>query len=185
MRPRCGSTTRWNSRSAATGSGKKKKATSDETAVKAPCSKGSLSADAWTIGARPPVISRATWTMSLLWSTPTAPQPVSSARRRKTPPPQPTARRAHERNCLGEEHAHRVAQCEGLLVARALDVDLRQGRGGQLDGGVQRQRRELLTLRLLHRLRLLLGELAQAAQQIFGIPAELKASAFHAVKDRD
>ena len=76
------------------------------------------------------------------------------------------------------------SECEGLLVARALRVDLRERGRGELDGCVQRQRRELLALRLLHRLRLLLRELAQAAQEILGIPSELKAAAFHAVKDR-
>ena len=51
---------------------------------------------------------------------------------------------------------------------------LRERGRGQLDGGVQRQRRELLALRLLHRLRLLLRELAQPAQEILGIAAERK-----------
>ena len=41
---------------------------------------------------------------------------------------------------------------------------------GQLDRGVQRQRRELLALRLLHRLGLLLRELAQPAHQVSGSP---------------
>ena len=55
-------------------------------------------------------------------------------------------------------------------------------RGGQLDRGVQRQRRELLALRLLHRLGLLLGELAQPAEQVLGIAAERESesAAFHA-----
>ena len=51
-------------------------------------------------------------------------------------------------------------------------AELRQRGGRQLDGGVERQRRELLALRLLHRLSLLFGELAQAAEKILGIPAE-------------
>ena len=60
---------------------------------------------------------------------------------------------------------------------RARDRDLRERRRGELDRGVQRQRRELLALGLLHRLGLLLGELAQAAQQILGIAAEREAEA--------
>ena len=61
------------------------------------------------------------------------------------------------------------------------ELHLRERRGGQLDGGVQRQRRELLALRLLHRLGLLLRELAQPAQQILRIAAERESeSTFHA-----
>src|SRR5581483_11142898 len=88
---------------------------------------------------------------------------------------------ADERDRLGEEHAHRIAQGERLLVGAALDGDLRERGGRQLDGGVQRQRGELLALRLLHRLGLLLGELAKAAQQILGVAAEGKSesAAFH------
>ena len=68
--------------------------------------------------------------------------------------------------------------------ARALRLNLRERRGGQLDGGVERQRRELLALRLLHRLGLLLGELAQPAQEILRVAAEREASesAFHAAQ---
>ena len=60
--------------------------------------------------------------------------------------------------------------------------DLRERRRRQLDRGVQGQRRELLALRLLHRFGLLLGELAQPAEQILGIAAEREASetTFHA-----
>ena len=56
-----------------------------------------------------------------------------------------------------------------------------QRRRGQLDGGVQRQRRQLLALRLLHRLGLLLRELPQAAHQLLGVAAEREAaeSTFH------
>ena len=50
--------------------------------------------------------------------------------------------------------------------------DLRERRRGQLDRRVQRQRRELLALGLLHRLGLLLGELAQAAEEILRVAAE-------------
>ena len=70
---------------------------------------------------------------------------------------------AHERDRLGEEHAHRIAHGECLLVGGAACLHLRQRCCRQLDRGVQGQRRELLALRLLHRLGLLLGELAQAA----------------------
>jgi hypothetical protein len=89
------------------------------------------------------------------------------------------ARGADERHRLGEQHAHRVAEGERLRVGAAFDVDLLERRCGQLDGRVERQRGELLALRLLHRLRLLFGELAQAAQEIFGIAAERKTAAFH------
>ena len=52
---------------------------------------------------------------------------------------------------------------------------------GQLDGGVERQRRELLALRLLHGLGLLLRELAQAAHEVLGVAPERKseAASFH------
>ena len=66
---------------------------------------------------------------------------------------------------------------------RALRLHLRERRRGQLDRGVERERRELLALRLLHVLGLLLRELAQAAHEILGIAAEGKA-AFHAVHFR-
>src|SRR5262249_33273223 len=69
-----------------------------------------------------------------------------------------------------------------LRVRAALHRHLAEGRRGQVDRRVQRQRRELLALRLLHRLGLLLRELAQAAQEILGIAAEweTKAAAFPA-----
>ena len=86
---------------------------------------------------------------------------------------------ADERHRLGEEHAHRVPQRDCLLVDAALRLHLGECRGGQLDGRVQRQRGELLALGLLHGLGLLLGELAQAAQQILGIASERKTT-FHA-----
>ena len=81
----------------------------------------------------------------------------------------------HERDGLGEEHAHRLTQGDRLLVRAARYLDLGQGRRAELDGGVQRQRRELLALGLLHRLRLLLGEFAQATKEILGITAEREA----------
>ena len=93
---------------------------------------------------------------------------------------EPLARRADERDRLGEQDAHRVAEGDRLLVRPALRLDLAQRGGGQLDRGVQRQRRELLALCLRDRLRLLLGELAQAAHQILGVTAKGKVeAAFH------
>jgi hypothetical protein len=86
---------------------------------------------------------------------------------------------ADERHRLGEEHAHRIPQRDGLLVDAALRLHLGERRGGQLDRRVQRQGRELLALRLLHVLGLLLGELAQPAQQVFRI-ASKRETAFHA-----
>ena len=67
-------------------------------------------------------------------------------------------------------------------VDAALRLDLLERRGGELDGGVERQRGELLALRLLDGLRLLLGELAQPAHDLLGVAAEREseASAFHA-----
>ena len=96
---------------------------------------------------------------------------------------EPLAGRAHQRDRLGEEHAHRVAEGDRLLVDRAARLHLLERGGRQLDRGVQRQRRELLALRLLDRLGLLLGELAQATEQILRIAAEGEAAetaAFHA-----
>jgi hypothetical protein len=95
--------------------------------------------------------------------------------------PEALARGADERHRLGEEHPHGVAHRDGLCVGRPVERDLREGRGRQLDGRVQRERRELLALRLLHVLRLLLGELTQPAQQIFGVAPkrESEAAAFH------
>ena len=66
-------------------------------------------------------------------------------------------------------------------------LHLSERRSRQLDGRVQRQRRELLALRLLHRLRLLLGELPQPAHQVLGVAAEGEsesAAAFHAPNSR-
>ena len=64
--------------------------------------------------------------------------------------------------------------------APPFDLHARERGGGQLDRGVQGQRRELLALRLGDRLCLLLGELAQPAHQILGIAAEGEVeAAFH------
>src|SRR5260221_9806495 len=94
---------------------------------------------------------------------------------------EPLARGADERHRLGEEQPHCVAERNRLLVDRALRLQLGERGGGQLDGSVQRQRRELLALRLLHGLRLLLRELAQPAHQIVGVAPEREseASTFH------
>src|SRR5437588_244622 len=87
---------------------------------------------------------------------------------------------AHERDRFGKEHTHRVAQRQRLLVRPTLHVYLRQRCCRQLHCGVQRERRELLALRLLNRLGLLLGELAQPAQEILGIALERKTkTTFH------
>src|SRR5581483_8354760 len=67
---------------------------------------------------------------------------------------------ADQRDRLREEDPHRVAQREGLLVGAPGHLDAGERRGRQLDGRVQRQRRELLALSLRDRLRLLLRELA-------------------------
>ena len=57
--------------------------------------------------------------------------------------------------------------------------------GGQVDGRVQRQRRELLALGLGDRLRLLLGELAQRAHQVVRVAPEREAeTAFLAHTER-
>src|SRR4029077_4970924 len=58
----------------------------------------------------------------------------------------------------------------------------------QLDGRVERERGELLALRLLDALGLLLRELAQAAHEVLGVAAEGEseaAAAFHAGKGSD
>src|SRR5262249_49755469 len=64
------------------------------------------------------------------------------------------------------------------------DCDLRERRRGQLDRRVQRQRRELLALGLLHRLGLLLGELAQAPEEVLRVAPEREseAAAFHGMR---
>ena len=60
-------------------------------------------------------------------------------------------------------------------------LHLAESGGGELNRRVERQRRELLALRLGDRLGLLLGELAQPAHQIVGIAAHREAeAAFHA-----
>src|SRR4029450_6928545 len=88
-----------------------------------------------------------------------------------------------KRDRLGEEPAHRVPELERLLVARSGGRDLRERRVRQFHRGVEGQRRVLLALGLLHPLGLLLGELAQAPQDLLGVAAERKeASAFHGLR---
>ena len=92
------------------------------------------------------------------------------------------ARRRHEGDGLGEEDPHRVAQSERLGVRRPLDLQAFQRRAGQLHGRVERERGELLPLRLVDGLGLALGELAQPAHELLGIAPERKAEfTLHAV----
>ena len=95
-------------------------------------------------------------------------------------PHEPLTRRRHERHRFREEDPHCIAERDRLLVNRPLGLDLLQGRPRQFDSRVQRQGGELLPLRLLHRLGLLLRELAQAAHEILRVAAEGKAeTTFH------
>jgi bacterioferritin B len=88
--------------------------------------------------------------------------------------------RGNERDRLREEHAHRVPQRDRLLVRPALHAHALERRAGELDRGVQGESRELLALRLLHRLGLPLRELAEASHQILGVASEREAwSTFH------
>ncbi len=88
---------------------------------------------------------------------------------------------AHERHRLGEQHAHRVTQRDRLLVDAADRLDLGERGGRQLYRRVQRQRRELLPLGLLHVLGLLLRELAQTAHELVRVAPERESesAAFH------
>jgi hypothetical protein len=95
-------------------------------------------------------------------------------------PHEPLSRSTDQSHCLWKQDAHGVAKADRLLVRPTVDADLLQRRGGQLDGGVQGQRRELLALGLLDAFGLLLGELAQAAHQVFGVAAE--GESFHAAR---
>ena len=90
----------------------------------------------------------------------------------------------NERDRLGEEHAHRVAERDRLLVGAAARLHLLERGRSQLDGRVQRQGRELLPLRFLHRLGLLGRELLEPAQELLRIAAEgeAEAAAFHVLK---
>src|SRR2546425_1237022 len=104
--------------------------------------------------------------------------PSSQGRRRSLFAHEALAGGRDERARLGEEHAHCVAEGDGLFVDPARRLQLLERSRRELDGGVERQRRELLALRLLHRLGLLLGELAQTLQEILRITAEKREAAF-------
>ena len=71
-----------------------------------------------------------------------------------------------------------------MLVRSSGRLHLLQRRGGQLDRRVQRQRGELLSLRLVHRLGLLRRELLDPAQELLGVAAEreTEAATFHALR---
>ena len=73
----------------------------------------------------------------------------------------------------------RIASRRAIACSSGPPVDLHalERGGGQVDGRVQRQRRELLALGLGDRLRLLLGELAQRAHQVVGVAPEREAEA--------
>ena len=89
---------------------------------------------------------------------------------------------ADERNRLGEEHAHRVAQRECLLVDRALRLHLAERGRGELDRGVERLLREVLRLHFLGLLALLLHHLLERAHELLGVAPEREskaAAAFH------
>ena len=74
--------------------------------------------------------------------------------------------------------SRRAIACSSAPPSR---LHLRERGGGELNRGVQRQRRELLALRLGDRLGLLLGKLAQPAHQVVGIAPDREAeAAFHA-----
>ena len=93
--------------------------------------------------------------------------------------------RAAQTSATASGKSTRIASRSAIACSSAVpaDLHLRRAPPSELDGGVQRQRRELLALRLLHRLGLLLGELAQPAEEILGIAAEreTEAAAFHRV----
>ena len=94
---------------------------------------------------------------------------------------EPLAGRADERHRLGEENAHRIAQCRRLLVRATGRLHLLEGGRGELDGGTQGQRCELLALCLLDALGLGLRELTLAAEDLLRVTAERKeAAALHA-----
>ncbi len=86
----------------------------------------------------------------------------------------------------GEEDPHRIPQSDRLLVGTAFDLHALQSRAGQLDRGVEGQRRELLALGLGNRLGLARCELLQVPHQLIGIAAERESkTAFHPDHDSD
>ena len=90
--------------------------------------------------------------------------------------------RAAETRATASGKSTRIASRRASACASAVSfgLNLRERGRGQLDGRVQRERRVLLALGILHRLRLLLGELAQRCEEVLGIAAERKeATAFH------
>jgi hypothetical protein len=73
-----------------------------------------------------------------------------------------------------------------LLVGAAFDVHALERSAGEVDGRVQRKRRELLALSLGDRLRLACRELLEAPHELVGVTAERKsesATAFHGAND--
>src|SRR5207248_7976472 len=80
-----------------------------------------------------------------------------------------------------------AARRRARLAHAALRPLLHERCCGQLDRGVERERRELLPLRLLDALRLLLGELAQTAHDLLGVAAEgeSETATFHAIHSSD
>src|SRR6187431_1729469 len=86
-----------------------------------------------------------------------------------------------ERDCLREEHTHRVAERDRLRVGGALHLDARERRRDELHRRVQRQRRELFPLGVLDGLGLTLREVAQRAEEVLGIAAEREEAAASAL----
>jgi bacterioferritin B len=92
------------------------------------------------------------------------------------------ARRRDEGDRLGEEDPHRVAQSKRLRIRSAFDLHPLERRAGQLHGRVERERGELLALRLVDGFGLALGEFPQAAHELLGVAPERKAEfTLHAV----
>ena len=91
--------------------------------------------------------------------------------------------RAAETSATASGKSTRMASRSAIACSSTVPVGsiAAKRRRGQVDRGVQRQRRELLALRVGNGLRLLLRELAQSAQEILRIAAEREAEAafFH------
>ena len=90
--------------------------------------------------------------------------------------------RAAETSATASGKSTRIASRSAIACSSdaAGRLHLLQRRRGQLDRRVQRQGRELLALGLLHRFGLLLGELAEALEQILWIAAEEREATFAA-----